>query len=344
MTETAQQPFLDYYTYPPVGADDWRYTYQTAVVRTLEMQMLTRAALLDLANAADFNQAVEMLAPTEYALGSGSRNLAAVEKMLTEKRGQLREFFDELMLDKAVVELFKTRDDFANLRLAVRRVVTDKPVGTDYSGEGNVGAELFEPVFAEEAYELFPDYMQQAAEQAILAYYQKKEIPRIDYAIDAFQAEYNLQQGRKLKSIFLTNLFRIQIDLTNIRTMFRLKFTASELRNVFLEGGFIQFERLFSSLESDYEAMAQPFFILPHHRIIETGASYLSSNKSFLVLEQQCEQYLAGYLHEAIVISAGPQPVVAYLLNKEDEIRKLRLILTAKRNMLDTKLIVDRVG
>ncbi|GAF95855.1 unnamed protein product, partial [marine sediment metagenome] len=37
-------------------------------------------------------------------------------------------------------------------------------------------------------------------------------------------------------------------------------------------------------------------------------------------------------------ITAGPQPIIAYLLMKENEIRTVRLILTAKKNSLDTKL------
>jgi len=68
------------------------------------------------------------------------------------------------------------------------------------------------------------------------------------------------------------------------------------------------------------------------------------SNKSFLKTEQQCEQHLTGFLKTTVSITAGPQPLVAYLLMKENEIRMVRLILTAKKNFLDTKLILDRIG
>ena len=186
--------------------------------------------------------------------------------------------------------------------------------------------------------------MQAASEQAILAYYQNKEIRRIDYTIDRFQAEFNLQQAQSLKSVFLSGLFRIQIDLTNIRTMLRLKFTECQLRNVFLEGGFLEIERLLAGLDADYEATGSLFFVTPHHRIVESGTNYLTSNKSFLALERQCQQYLAGFLKSTITITAGPQPLIAYLLAGEDEIRNVRLILTAKKNQLDTGLILDRIS
>ena len=339
-----EQPVLDFYTYPPVGGDDWRYVFETAQVRVLEMQMLSRATFLDMANAENFEQAADLLASTEYALPRAGGNFVEMENILRLRRSAVRELFADLMIDKPIVELFRTRDDFANLRLAVRRVLTERPLGTDYSNDGNVPPEQFAEVFEEENYGLFPEYMQQAAEQAVLAYYKNKDVRRIDYAIDSVQAEYNLKKARQFKNVFLRGLFRIQIDLTNIRTMLRLKFTESEQRDVFLKGGYLGAERLEQGLGIGYEALGSLFFVTPHHRIVEAGAGYLASDKSFLVAERQCEEYLTGFLKTTIQITTGPQPIIAYLLMKENEIRTVRLMLTAKKNFLDTKLILDRIS
>lgn len=345
---TTEQPVLDFYTYPPVGGDDWRYVIETARIRVLEMQMLSRTTFLDMANAENFEQAADLLASTEYALppaAAGSRQrFAEMENILRNRRKAVRELFADLIIDEPIVELFKTRDDFANLRLAVRRVLTERPLESDYSNDGNVPPELFQEVFQEEKYGLFPDYMAEAVERAVLAYYKNKDIRRIDYAIDGVQAEYNLKKARNLKSIFLLGLFRIQIDLTNIRTMLRLKFTESQQLDVLLKGGYLGLERLKQGLTIGYEAMGPLFYVTPHHRIVEAGANYLASDKSFLAAERQCEEYLTGFLKTTIQITAGPQPIIAYLLMKENEIRTVRLILTAKKNSLDTKLILDRIS
>ena len=347
MTKLAEQTIFDFYTYPPIGEDDWQYTYQTAQVRTLELQMLPRAILHDMANASDFQQAADLLSGTEYALPAGGRNFAEVQDVLHQLRTAVRTLYADLMLDKPIAELLKTRDDFANLRLAVRRTLTEIPIGTDYSSDGNVPPELIEQISAEEKESgklAFPDYMRDAVEQAVLAYYQNKDIRRIDAAIDQYQAEYNLKTARRIKSVFLLGLYKMQIDLTNIRTMLRLKFTESEQRNVFLKGGFIELERFMHGIELGYEALGPLFFATPYHRIVETGANYLASNKSFLKVEQQCEEYLAGFLKLTVQITAGPQPIIAYLLMKENEIRTVKLIFTAKKNNLDTKLILDRIS
>jgi V/A-type H+-transporting ATPase subunit C len=343
MNYELQTTSFDFYTYPPVGTDDWRYVYQSAQVRVLEMQMLTRAAFHDMADAQNLRSAVDLLSSTEYSMPQSGKSFTEIENVLRERRSAVRQLFEELIIDKPLVHLFKTRDDFANLRLAVRRALTEKPVGSDYSTDGNVPPELFQEVFEQENYNLFPDYMADAVEKAVLAYYRNKQIPDIDHAIDAAQALYNLKQAHRLKSIFLLGLFKIQIDLTNIRTMVRLKFTESERRNVFLKGGFLQMGRLQRGIELGYEAIAPLFFVTPYYRLVEAGAAYLSSDKSFLKLEQQCEQHFTGFLKSTVQITAGPQPIIAYLLLKENEIRNVRLILTAKKNNLDTKLILDRI-
>jgi len=344
MPRLAEKFLTDFYIYPPVGGDDFRYAFETGRVRALETQMLSPATLEDMTNAGSFDEANELLAGTQYALPQGPNRFAALEKILRERRTWVRQLFETLCIDKAIVKLFRSRDDFANLRLAVRRAVSDKPIGQDYSPDGNVPPQMYEEVFQEETYERFPKYMQQAVEYSVLEYYHDKDIRRIDYAIDAFQAQYNLSQAKKLRSLFLLGLFKIQIDLTNIKTLMRVKFTDSEQRNVFLKGGFLEHERFQRSLDLDYEAIPPIFYASPYYNIVQSGASYLANENSFLKIEQLCDRHLLGFLKTARRITAGPQPVIAFLVMKENEIRTVRLILTAKKNNLENRLLLDRVA
>lgn len=346
MNESVEQNQLqvDFYRYPSVGRNDWRYTFATAQVRALETRMLSFATLLDMVNSENFEQAVDMLASTEYALPQGSKDFAEVENILGGRRTEVRGLFRELIIDEPIEELLLVREDFANMRLALRRKLTAKPLGTDYSNDGSIPADQFEEIFEEENYAPLPIYMQEAIEEAVLAYYQNKDVRQIDYALDRMHYKYKLEQGRRLENVFLLGLFGIQIDLINIRTMLRLKFTESEERNVFVEGGFLEIPLLKHALDSGYESIAPMFFATAYYDVVEAGVSYLVSERSFLKLEQKCNEHMRGFLKTTAQITAGPQPVIAYLLMKESEIRTVRLILTAKKNALDTKLILDCIG
>ncbi len=344
MVKLLEQTFNDYYLYPPVGDDDWAYGFATGLVRALETRMLTKGAIADMANAENFEAAVEMLGGSEYSLERGGKNFAEIEQMLLSNRASVRKLFSDVMIDERIAELFRTREDFSNMRLAMRRMLTEKPIGIDYSDGGNIQATLIEEAFSTENYGILPDYMQEIVEEAVLAYYQQKDIRQIDYILDDEQAKYNLQTAEQMGNIFLCGLFRIVIDLTNIRTMMRLKFRQAENGSVFLKDGFLEIDRLKYALESGYETLGQLFFVTPYHRLVEAGSAYLSAKKSFLILEHLCDEHLAGFLATTNQIIAGPQPVIAYLLMKEQEIRMVRLILTSKKNNLDKQLILERTG
>jgi V/A-type H+-transporting ATPase subunit C len=237
------------------------------------------------------------------------------------------------------------REDFTNMRLAIRRVVTDKPLGQDYSNEGNVPAEEFGEIFEQENYERLPEYLQDAVEAAILGYYEHKDIRRIDYELDRVEEHNRLEKAVELGNEFIVSLVRIRIDLYNIRTMLRLKLAEREEETRFFAvGGFVDTDKCRQGLEAGLETIPALFFATPYFELMEAAIAYLRSEESFLGLEKECEDYVKGFLKTTRSIAAGPQPVVAYFLMKEAEIRTVRMVLTGKKNGLSPKLILDRLG
>lgn len=339
-----EQAVIDFYRYPPVGTEDWRYGFATATVRSLETLMVSRGTFLDMANSENLSSAVELLGGSDYSMLSGASGYGEIEQMLLDKRSEVRNLFIDLMIDDDLEELLRARHDFSNMRLAIRRVVTERPIGLDYSDFGSVPAAEFEEIFEQESYGRFPYYLQEAVEEAVLGYYSDKDIRRIDYAIDRCEAQYRIQKAVELKSVFLLSLFRTRIDLTNIRTLMRLKLAERDEKGLFLPGGFVETDRFVHGLDIGYEAFASLFYATPYHEVVDGGVSYLVAEKSFLRLERLCEEHMTGFLRTTQSLAAGPQPVIAYFLMKENEIKSLRMVLTCKNNGLDTRLVIDRLG
>jgi V/A-type H+-transporting ATPase subunit C len=136
---------------------------------------------------------------------------------------------------------------------------------------------------------------------------------------------------------------KMYIDLTNIRTMMRLKFTKMQDRDVFMPGGYIDSARLGQMIDIGYDGLAQAFAATPYYHILEAGAGYMQSNNSFLKLEAAAEQHFLGFLKTADQITAGHQPIVAYLFRKEHEIRMVRMALACKKAQIEPKVINDRI-
>ena len=345
MNGFAEHPVFEFSTYPSVGLEDWRYAFATARIRSMQAQMLSNTLLSSMASSENFEAALDCLSSTEYAQLAAGKDMESIENALLEKRSYTRKTVCDLFVDEFIGELFKARTDLANIRLAVRRTVTDKPIGIDYSNDGNIPSELLDQIFEQENYDLLPGFLVSAVENAVLSYYNNNhDVRQIDYSIDIFQAEFQLATSRKLNLPFMTELFKMQIDLTNIQTMLRLKYRNQEDDSSFIPGGYLEPKRLTHCLDLAHEAIAPLFFATPYHDLIAKGVTYLIANNSFLVLEQQCAEHLMGFLKTTDQITAGPQPLIAYLLAKENEIRNIRMILTAKKNLLDTKMILDRLA
>ncbi len=343
MIESQISTGIDFHTLPPVGPEDWRYAYATAVVRCLEANLLTRAQYQDMANAGRFEDALETLNNTEYAPGETVSSFAKIEELLLSRREAVRNLYIDLAVDEKQVELLRAREDFKNMRLAIRRVVTEREIGHDYSQWGAVDADEFGEIFETENYERLPEYLQDAVENAVLGYYENRDIRRIDYEIDRVQAQYRLEAAMKQGSVFLSSLFRLRTDLYNIRTMLRLKMGDEVRRDLFFDNGFVETGKFIEGLDMGMESVASLFFATPYHAVVEKGADYLRREESFIGLERECEDYELAFLKSAMSISAGPQPVLAYCLMKEHEIRTVRLVLGGKYNQLETKLILDRL-
>ncbi len=305
--------------------------------------MLNRGLLADMANAADFNAAAELLSSTEYAIPGGATE-EQIERLLLDRRSGVRRLFMDLMLDESTAQMLNAREDFLNMRLAIRRLVTEKPLGLDYSNEGSVPAEEFEEIFQQENYERFPDYLQDAVEAAILGYYENKDIRRIDYEIDRVEHTWRVRRADELGSVFCDSMARIQADLYNIRTMLRLKAAERDERGFFLPCGFVEPDKYHLSLSAAYESISALFFATPYYELLEEGIRYFRAEGSFLKLEQQCEDYLMGFLRTTREIAAGPQPVIAFAAMKEAEIRAVRMMLIGKKNGLSSKMLLDRLG
>ncbi|MDD5134414.1 MAG: V-type ATPase subunit [Phycisphaerae bacterium] len=345
MDLSQRQNILHFSLYPPIGAEDWQYTFATAQVRTLSEKLFDMAAFGELANSGGFKETAELLGGTEYAISDSITN-EETEQMLCDRRREVKKLVNSLLFNEKIIEFLKARSDFANMRLAVRRLVLERPLGnpTDYCDQGNIPVDQFELVFEQEDYTTLPAYLQEAVEAGVVGYYKNKNVRDIDIAIDKVEAEFQLANAAEADSIFLVELTKMQIDINNIRTMMRLKFTEAQDRDVFMPGGYIDTARLNQAVDVGYEGLAQVFGATAYYSIIEAGAGYMLSNNSFLKLEAAADQHLLGFLKSTDQITAGHQPIVAYLLRKENEIRMIRMVLSCKKSQIEPKVIHDRLA
>ncbi len=327
--------------------EDWRYGFAVGRLRVLQTRLLESGRLTDLANSTNVEEMVGRLVGSAYAPAAEATGLAEhIQMRLRDLRKETYRLVASLGLDEGLRRFIQGPEDFRNIKILLRRNLIENSPTLELSDLAYIGPEQLEEVFEAEKYDALPQAMAQAIQRAIVAYYDDKNPRNIDVELDRGAFLYRRELAGELKNEYLLSLCGLLADLANIRSMARLKWLEEDrklLGQVFLPGGTIELSRLQTALSGPWESIPALFFVTAYAELIEHGLSFLVANDSFLRLEKYCDDYLNEFLRATNQVVAGPEPLIAYLLSVEQEIRSVRLIFSAKQAGMSSETIRDRL-
>jgi V/A-type H+-transporting ATPase subunit C len=168
----------------------------------------------------------------------------------------------------------------------------------------------------------------------------------LDVAVDREQYAFMAQELRGLGNPFLRRWLTWEVDILNIKAFLRLRWleeSPKSLEKDMLTGGTLGADYFRSIREEPLETLPQAFQKTPYGRTIAEGIVQLRVQKSFAPLERSCDELLIQFLKASRETSFGVEPVVAYLLLKEFEIKAVRAALVGKLNDLPKEKIKERL-
>jgi len=139
-------------------------------------------------------------------------------------------------------------------------------------------------------------------------------------------------------SDFLKDFMRKFIDLYNLKTILRIRYrkdSSESLKANLLEGGYIAKVELVNL----FDKVLNGFY----RQVIQDGIRQIEKDGNFSILERDIDDYLTHLLQPAKYMSFGPEAVFGYCLAKENELKRLRLLLLAKINNIAPALIQERL-
>ena len=328
--------------------EDWDYAFAIGALRVLQSHLLESSRLNDLANSISLDEMVARLAGTPYAPSTEGGQLSEqIETRLKNLRQAAYQLIIPMCLEEQLQRFLQAPEDFRNVKILLRQTLIENSPKLQLSDLAFIAPDKLQQDFEAERYDALPPDMADAIQQAIVAYYDDKNPRNVDLAIDRGALAYRRTLAAELKSEYLLGLCTLLADLVNIRSMARLKWLEEDsklLAKAYLPGSSIELSKLQAAFASAWEAISQMFFATPYAQLIEHGLGCLVADNSFLHLERYCDDYVTQYLRAANQVVAGPEPLVAYLLGVEQEIRSVRLIFSAKQANLPADSIRDRLA
>lgn len=329
-----------------VGKENTEYAYAVGRIRALETRLLTRAVVDRMLEAADMDELFRILADTSY--GTILSETAEYQRLLEVEETRSVELFDELCLDPTLSELIHYRYDFHNLKVLMKAYIAKSEEEFNYalSPRGNFDISFLKGVFGEEKFGALPEILQLTINRALGEYYSKEDPRLIDLIVDQEMFQFCADQISKMKNDFLTQLLALIIDLTNIKTLARVKRLEEDketLRLAFFDGGNLRPGWYVNMAEEPWENLSHRFYATPYFYLIEEGYGYLQSEKSYLKLEKMCDDFLIDWLRNTRYRWLGVEPLVAYFLAKLNELKILRLLFVGKLHGIEPNRIKERL-
>lgn len=325
--------------------DAIRYGFAVGKARALERRSLDAAAFERLLDAAGFPEQKRLLSDTPYGrFLENASSPAEVEQALDDALTASYRFLREAALPEAVVCYFRVRDDFANLKAAVKARLVSTSVEGMLVHHGSIDCERFKGDLAELPDPFGPlatELLREGARAEDADAGAAADLAAVDRAVDAAMFARLLELSDEAHSSFLRDVTVMAIDLANVKIIVRSRFAnrgAKWTALQFIEGGSISHIELvrLAALGAENFAVAVPR--MPSLRSIPTALLGDAAT-----LDVAIDTVTQAAHQRAKRGPIGPEPVIAFVFGRESEVAALRALLLGTLSNVDREALRLRV-
>ncbi len=326
--------------------DDTIYGYAVARVKAMETHLLDQGQFERMINSSTTEEALKVLSETGYS--AAVAELDDVHNFETILADELSYIFNIVLKISPIPELIgmlALRYDIHNLKVLFKAKFLG--VKSDlFIPAGSMDLSKLENAVSEDNFLLLPEKLRRAANAINEDFMINRDPQIIDLILDRVLYDQLIDAAREHNAPFLEGLFVRQIDLTNLKTLIRVKrmgLSRDFLARVLLPNGTLAVDRLAAMIEEPLESLISMLAISDYADLVGEGVREWSEKGSASTLEKLSDDYITTYLKEGKWVPFGVEPLVGYLWAKEIEIKNIRIVLVGKINRLPAESIRERI-
>ncbi len=316
---------------------DLDYTYAVARIRAKEPYLFSSSVIEQLIAAPSHDQALKFLAEK----GWGNTDIENdPEAVLECERQRTWELVRELVKDMSVFDVMTYPNLFHNLKAAIKSVGTDEENPRIFYADTAISGQEMVRIIRDQDFYALPEYMQQAAREGTETFLHTKDGQLLDSIVDRACLDAVYAAGEASDAPILKQYAESTVAVSDIKIAVRAQKTGKSLdflRKALSPCRSLSTERLAQS------AIAGPEAIMSYLEgtAYAEGAKALSESPS--AFERWCDNQIIETIRPQKYNPFSVGPIVAYAIARENEIKTVRIILTAKRNNLPEGAIRERV-
>jgi V/A-type H+-transporting ATPase subunit C len=328
--------------------DEFDYARFVAQLRVLETRLLTRAQLMRMVDSPDPETAFRLLFETEYGPAvAAAGSVFNYEVALAAELARVFALLRQGSPDQDLVGFLGFVYDLQNLKTVLKAALVNRPLEPgQMAGAGSLSPSLLAEVARTGSATILPEPFRSVALQASRTYGATGDPQEIDLVVDAARFPLLISQASSGGYDLLARLGQATADLVNLRTLLRLKALKAApgvVQRALVAGGSIPVARLVALFNAELEEIVQALTGVTNHDVLAAGVQAYRSTGSLALYEKLMDDRLLSLTEESRYTAFGPEPIIAYLMAKETEIKNLRIIFIGKINRLPENTIRERL-
>lgn len=309
------------------------YAYAVSRIRAQELKLLSRQDLEQLISCNTEAECLRMLADRGWNTEQGA------SAMLKEEMEKTWSLLRELAPDPSVFSVFLIKNDYHNLKAAIKSVLANTGGAFLFLPEGTVDAEVVRKAAETGDVSLLPASMQGPAAEAREVLLRTGDGQLADVILDQAALNNILAAGNAAGGWFAQYAETVAAT-TNMKIAARAQRTKKQAdfyRRALAPCKTLDVEALAAAAQQGEKELAAYLDHTPYAK----GAELLFV--SFAAFERWCDDQAMEQIRPAKTKPFGPEPLAAYLLARETEIQAVRILLSVKHNRLPADILRERL-
>lgn len=321
---------------------DTDYVYLSTLLKALEKNMFSKEDLTRLVAVRTNEDAVKLL--NEKGWGSFDANdSAALEQEISHQRKALFDLIYRYVPDAGVVDLFRLKYDYHNLKALIKATAQGLDGKHLLSDAGTINPNTLVGMYNDKDFNRMHPIMAAAVQEAADLLARTGDPQLSDLLLDSALAAQMLNLAEATGSEFLVGYVRLWIDLGNLRVLTRAALSKKGfdyLQRAIFPGGNVACAQV---REITPELLRSLFGFGALTTAAETAAEALSGGAALAALDMACDNVLIEYIRASRLIPFGEATVISHLLAFESQLVAVRTVMSGRTSGLSEERITERL-
>jgi len=322
---------------------DTDYAYAVARIRANESSLLTTADVEQLIAADSYKSALHILEEKGWIDSESHTDINTSLKSQIQKTWKL---LCEISPDISELEFLVVKNDFHNIKAALKAFVSMQTLESDMNGmdsfvaPSSVDAGQLNNAIINKKFNELPDFAKVITKQTYDVLIRTSDGQLADIMLDSAALNTTMEKADKTNNKFIKDIAELMCVTANIKTALRAARTGKDVQ--FLETALCKTKTLDKASLVDATAKGSKELIeyISNTPYCEASEYMRTSTTAF---EKWCDDILMSHVKNAGYICLGVEPLIAYYIAKDAEIKTVRIVLSCKRNKLSPESIKERV-